>query len=486
MTNRISLPKIFKNFSSLVIGKVLGDVFTFLFFVVLSRTFGQEGIGAYSFAMALTGFLVVFADFGLSDLSIKEMSRRSESLCEYFGKVLSLRFILAIAVFVFMVLMLYFFSFPRETIVIIAIIGTYQVLYSLVDGLATIFIAQEDMHFAGIIDASFRMVSALSGIVLIKIGCELDIVLYVLPALSIICLIITYLIAVKKYGKFKLILSLSFLTHTLSDAIPYLLSVLLRRLMTRMDVIFLGFLIGLNATGVYNVGYRVVFLLFLVPRFIGTTLLPIASRLYGNSQDDLVGLYHKSLGFICLIGLPTAAGIWLVAPDLINLFFGKNFIESTLILRYLAWLILLMFFVPVMGTFLTACDRQVDRTRSQFVAACCNVIGNAILIPMIGIMGAVIATLFSETVLVILLSWHLKGILGWPKICSRLTMSGVATFAFVSPFVFYKTQSLFITIPVAIFIYMGVLLFFKEIRRNELQILITLFKSGFRKEALTG
>ena len=47
---------------------------------------------------------------------------------------------------------------------IIAIIGTYQVLYSLVDGIATIFIAREDMHFAGIIDASFRMVSALSGI----------------------------------------------------------------------------------------------------------------------------------------------------------------------------------------------------------------------------------------------------------------------------------------------------------------------------------
>lgn len=486
MKSKISIRKIFKNFSSLVMGKVLGDVFTFLFFVVLSRAFGQEGIGAYSFAMALTGFLVVFADFGLGDLSIKEMSRRNESLSEYFGKVLSLRLILAITVFILMVLMLYFFSFPRETIVIIAIIGTYQILYSLVDGFATIFIAQEDMHFAGIIDASFRMVSALSGIVLIKIGCELNIVLYVLPALSIVCLIITYLIAVRKYGKFKLILSLSYLTHTLRDAVPYLLSVLLRRLMTRMDVIFLGFLIGVNAAGVYNVGYRVVFLLFLIPRFIGTTLLPIASRLYGNSQKELIGLYHKSLGFVCLIGLPTAAGIWLVAPDIINLFFGQDFIESTLILRYLAWLILLMFFVPVMGTFLTACDRQVDRTRSQFVAACCNVIGNAILIPTIGIMGAVIATLFSETLLVILLSWHLKGVLGWPKIWARLAMSSVATVAFVSPFLFYRGLSISIVIPVAVLVYVGTLLLFKEIRKNEFLILISVFKGGFRKEALTG
>ena len=174
----------------------------------------------------------------------------------------------------------------------------------------------------------------------------------------------------------------------------------------------------------------------------------------------------------------------MVAPNIINLFFGQDFIESIPVLRYFAWLILLMFFVPVMGTFLTACDRQVDRTRSQFIAACCNVIGNAILIPMIGIMGAVVATLFSETLLVIILSWHLKDVLGWPKIWSRLIMGSVATITFVSPFLFYERQPLYITIPVAVIIYMGILLIFKEIRRNELQILVTLYKGGFRKEAL--
>ena len=54
-------------------------MFTFVLFVVLSRTFGQDGIGQYSFAMALTGFFGLFGDFGLYNLSVKEISRGASS-----------------------------------------------------------------------------------------------------------------------------------------------------------------------------------------------------------------------------------------------------------------------------------------------------------------------------------------------------------------------------------------------------------------------
>jgi O-antigen/teichoic acid export membrane protein len=46
---KLSARLIFRNFSFLIVGKTLGDVFTFILFVLLSRAFGQEGIGQYSF-----------------------------------------------------------------------------------------------------------------------------------------------------------------------------------------------------------------------------------------------------------------------------------------------------------------------------------------------------------------------------------------------------------------------------------------------------
>ena len=67
---------IFRNFSSLALGKVLGDACTFVFFVVVSREFGREGIGLYSFAIAFTAFFAAFAEFGLYQLTVREVSRR--------------------------------------------------------------------------------------------------------------------------------------------------------------------------------------------------------------------------------------------------------------------------------------------------------------------------------------------------------------------------------------------------------------------------
>lgn len=77
--------RVLRNFSFLALGKVLGDFFTFILFVVLSRYYGQEGMGQYSFAVALTGLFMVAAEFGLLELSVKEMSRIPDSMMDYFG-----------------------------------------------------------------------------------------------------------------------------------------------------------------------------------------------------------------------------------------------------------------------------------------------------------------------------------------------------------------------------------------------------------------
>jgi len=470
--------RILRNFSFLTIGKTLGDAITFIFFVVLSRAFGQEGIGQYSFAMAVTGFLVVFADFGLYNFSIKEISQRTDSTEEYYGRILSLRLILAAGVLVLLLLLLPFLPFPRETKFIITLIGAYQVMYTLVNGFAAVSVAREDMHLAGLLEVSLRMLNALGGITVVIIGGSLVIALSILPAITFGYIFVAYRMVTKKYGRLRFATSWLYLTRTLRAAIPYALFIFLRQLSTRADIVFLGFFLGATAAGTYNAAYRLVFLLMFLSYFAGLTLLPVASKLYVNSRKELQALYHKSLNLMILIALPTASGLCLVAPDLINLIFGKAFAESALVLRYLAWLVLLAFVKSIMGIFLTSCDQQVERTRGQWTAAWVNVLGNVVLIPIIGIKGAAIATLISETILVVFFAVRIKTVLGfgWPRIGSKLAMSGIATMSFCLPFAIFSSLSLGIVIPVSILLYLVALVLFREIRRNEIRMLISLLQ----------
>lgn len=482
----MSARRIFQNFGFLTTGKLLGDAFTFLFFVVLSRSFGQEGIGQYSFAMALAGFFVVFSDFGLYTFSIKELSRRTGSLGDYYGRILSLRLLLSLASFVTFLLVLAFLPFSREYKVIIAVIGLYQVMYSLVNGFAAVFIAREDMHLAGLTEASLRAAAALIGITVVMAGGSLVMALAPLPAVGATQLFLAYWLVTRKYGRPILIASWSSLRQTMRDAVPYALSLFCYQLYSRTDVVLLGFLLGAAAAGVYNVAYRVIFLLLFIPHFASVSLLPLASRLYTSSGKELEVLYHRSLRLIILIGLPIASGVWLIAPDLIVLIFGEAFAESASVLRILAGMLFLSFINRTLSVFLMACDRQLESTKSHWTAAWANVVGNLLLIPAFGIKGAAVATLISEAVLVALFAVRLRAVLGWPRIGSRLVMGGVATASFCLPFAFFPSLSLGLMIPASMLVYMGILVLFKEIRRDEVFTLLSMVNHESVRSTSTG
>ena len=97
-----------------------------------------------------------------------------------------------------------------------------------------------------------------------------------------------------------------------------------------------------------------------VPSFAALALFPMMSRLYIYSQKDLATLYTKLINLIILIGLPTSAGLWLIAPKLIYLIFGEDFAESALMLRYFAWLLLLAFLKSFMEILLSTQSLQLD------------------------------------------------------------------------------------------------------------------------------
>jgi O-antigen/teichoic acid export membrane protein len=471
-----SRKKIFKNFNFLAIGKLVGDGFSFLLFVVLSRIFGEEGIGQYSFAIAFTGFFVVFAEFGLYFFSIKELNRTDHAAWKCFETILSLRLMLSSLVFVILLGILVFLPFSSEIKVIIVIIGAYQIIFTLVDGFAAVFVAREHASLAGVLESSLRIITALAGIIVAVSGGGLVMVLTILPLLTCIGLFIAYKMVVGKYGKIQLNFSLPNLIDAARHSFPYAQSSFLYPLASRVDVVFLGFFLGAASAGIYNVAYRLIFFLQFFPYFAGVALLPFLTRLALDSKNDLSSLYRQGMNLIVLVGLPVAAGVWLIAPDLMDLAFGPTFSESARILRILTGLLFLCFLEHVLATFLMACNRQSERMRCQWGCAWANVGGNLFLIPVLGIYGAAIATVASEALLVFLYVRLLVENIGWPNIGRKVMVSMVGVAGMCAPFLVFPSISQILMIPAAIVCYLAILASFRDIRRNEWPLLLSLFR----------
>ncbi len=472
--SNFSLTKVFKNFSFLSIGQISGDVFTFILFVVISRIFGEQGIGQYSFAMGLTGFFAIVSDFGLYHFSVKELSASKENFKTTYGRILSARIILSILIFLLMIAALPLLNFSYETKLIILIIGLYQILYKIVDGASAVFVAKEKMQYSGIIESSMKISIALTGIITAYLTKNLVLVLTLMPIIAGVQIFVTLNLIVKKIGIFKLYFSLPGFINLLKRAKAFGFSEFLNQIYTRVDIVLIGFLLGESASGIYNVAFRIIFFLQFIPVFASIALFPAATKLFERSKSDIKKFYDDSLSMMILIGIPITAGIWLFSPGIINLLFGETFSGSIFILKILSTIFLLKCLSSVTAIFLFACNKQNEKLKDQLAATLLSLAGNFILIKSFGIAGAAVAVTASEILLVILFFIRLKKELGFPRIFSRLTAASLGSLAFAVPLYFLHLP-LFIAVAASVLIYFSIVLFFRDIRSHELKIITGVF-----------
>jgi O-antigen/teichoic acid export membrane protein len=465
--------KIFKNFSLLTFGKISGDFFTLILFIVLSREFGKEGIGEYSFAVGLTGLFAVCADFGLYSYTIKEISKNKSTFKSHFDKIISLRTVQSIVLFIVLLIVAAFLKFSLESKLIIVMVGVFQITYSSIDGISAVFIAHEYMHISATIEASFKISSSLIAIGIALLGGGIVISLTALPVIAIIMFFVARIILRKKIGKSTLSFSYNSLKETFRHAAPYGISDFLWQLYARIDIVLIGFILGEVAAGIYNVGYRVVFFLFFIARFTSVALFPTVSKLYHESKYEFQKMYDKSMNMMIMICVPVSAGLWLIAPKLISLVFGSAFSESSVILRILSALFITTCLASIMEVFLMSSDRQVRRAKRQWTATWITIILNAVLIYLYGIEGAAVAVLACSFLLVIFYIHELKSVIGLPDVASRLLISSLGVIAFCLPLSFLNL-SIFLIVPASVIIYIGVILAFKDVRRTELKMFLSL------------
>ena len=477
MSDSYQNKSILKNVSYLTLGRLLGDVFTFILFIVLARVYGQDGLGEYSFAVAFAGFLIVFVDYGLTNYSIKELSSSKAFDSEHYGGVLSIRLILS--VFVCLLLLLILPHIPIEADKnIIFLICLSQILIIVTESLSAAMLAKQDAHLVGFVEFTYKLVSSVAVILPSIYGKSLFFSLSMLPISGVVYLLLVFLLATKKYGRPNVFVGLDYFARTLKEAFTYAVFIFLHQLSTRTDIIIIGVFLGASSVGIYNAAYRVIFLLMLLAYFCELALMPVASKLYQQSKDDLVLLYNKSFNIIMLVAIPLAAGVWLISEDLIALFFGAGFIESSTILGLLSCLILLAFVKSIIGVFLTSCDMQYKRTKGQWIAAIINLSGTILLIPLFGMKGAAIATIISEVILVLLNAYNLKVVVGPPKILKYGFMASLGSLIFCGVILSLGDINLFLTILLAAIIYFMVLLMFNEFRKNEFRMVVDYFNKS--------
>lgn len=179
------------------------------------------------------------------------------------------------------------------------------------------------------------------------------------------------------------------------------LSLLVSRMIYSMDILYLDRLKGDPwQTGCYGLASSLVLLVLLLPSAIGIVVLPdMAERCQEPRASFRIAT--KAIVNALVAVVLVAAGLFLLAPSLLPLVFGRDYYFSSELLRIL--LLGTLFYVPasILGTHLFALGQSKITFPANLLVLAVNLGANVVLIPEWGARGAATAMVMTHASLLV-------------------------------------------------------------------------------------
>ena len=164
------------------------------------------------------------------------------------------------------------------------------------------------------------------------------------------------------------------------------------------DSVLIGYFLNNADVGVYRVAFQFTLAASFATIALHSTLFPKISLWVKINEIERVELsLSRAVSYSLLLAVPVFIGGAILGDKMLYFFYGAEFIEG-----YNAFILLLVVqvvnvFQYLFTMFLSASDHQKEAFKVTAIAASLNVILDILLIPLIGITGAAVATLATMT-----------------------------------------------------------------------------------------
>ena len=361
----------------------------------ISRVLGADRIGVYTYTYTIANYFMLAAMLGVKNYgnrSIAAVRDNRKQLRKVFWEIYGLQFLcaaLALAAY-----LVFIFVFETENRTIFLIQGIY--VFSGMMDVSWLFFGLEKFKITVTRNIAVKLLSL--GCIFLFVRTADDLWVYTLIMALGLFLSQAYLWHyVRRYARWyppKLRAMFSHLGPELVLFVP----VIAVSLYKMMDKIMLGQMSDFAQVGFYESAEKIINIPMGVITALGTVMLPRMSNLAAKSQTAESRRYiRNSMLFAMFMACGMTFGIAGVAKDFVPLFLGDEFLPSIALLQVLTPTILFIAWANVIRTqYLIPNHRDRSYILSVLLGAVVNLIINALLIPRMAAMGAVIGTVCAE------------------------------------------------------------------------------------------
>lgn len=393
-----------KNYFFNLINTISGIVFPLITFPYASRILEADGIGIVNFFNTIISYISLVTCLGIPLYATREIAKVKhdpELLSKKSNEILFLHIFLTIVGYLIVAVLCITVEKIRDDLPLFLILSAS--IFFTTMGCDWFFRGTEDFKYITIRGLIFRLVYIPFLFIFVKT--KQDLLIY-----GILTVGVTVGNNVFNFYRLSKLIRIKEITDAvkkpflhIKGALEIFLLDASASIYLQLSVIILGFISTNASVGYYTAASRVITVIAGFITALQTTLLPRISSLIAKSDNETLNrTLENVISFIFCIGFPITAGLFIMAPVIIELFAGSDFIPSIPTLQILCFNIVISVFNGVVAIgILVPLNKERIATYACLIGAGMNVILSFILVPFIQQNGTAIAILGTEIVVCI-------------------------------------------------------------------------------------
>lgn len=398
---------IVKNSVFNVFYRLLNMLFPLVTSVYISHILQADGVGRVSYAQNIAQYFVLLAPLGIVSYGTRELAKvrvykvDSDRL---FSELFVLNFISTIAfsaVYYSLILFSGFFDGEKALFLVTGMLIILNVF-----NVEWYYQAYEEYVYIAIRSAAVKILSLVAIILFVR--SKQDYLVYAL--IYVLGFGGNYVFNVYNLWRRGVRLHLKGLSiaRHLKPIFILLSSNIAIEIYVLIGTTILGALCAESTVGYYNNAAKLVKMVSVTISSIGMVLLPRLSYYKSlNRIDECNVLVNKVTSVMLYLALPCGVGLFLLAEPIILLLFGETFAPAAITAKIATILVYVLPFSNLFGTQVLLTFNQEKKFLICTIAgAVSNLILNILLIPTLQHNGAMLATIITETLVTILMTYN--------------------------------------------------------------------------------
>ena len=230
---------IIKNSFWLLVSEVVSKVCTFLVTLWIARYLGVESYGISNFSITFAGFFVLAVDFGLVNLTFRELSKHIEERDEFFTNAIAIKVFISLCSLLIALVVTRYIGKPGIYTTLIMVYLLYAILNNICEYLRVYFRPYERMQHEALLKVGNAIVFLLSSLAFIFLYGTLQSVFRGFLVAGIVNIVVSLLYVVQKLHIKPLSLNIHFMKKILRMALPFFLSGIFIFFYTDINIVML-------------------------------------------------------------------------------------------------------------------------------------------------------------------------------------------------------------------------------------------------------